>query len=67
MYEYRSLLRQDFYAFIEKIFYELNPATEFLHNWHIEVIVSALEECRKGNVNRLIINIPPRSLKSICA
>ena len=65
--EYRTLLRQDLYAFIEKTFYELNPATEFRHNWHIEVIVDALEACRRGEVNRLIINVPPRSLKSICA
>ena len=29
--EYRTLLRQDLYAFIEKTFYELNPATAFQH------------------------------------
>jgi len=65
--EYRALLRQDLYAFIEKTFYELSPSTRFLRNWHIEVIVDALEACRRGEVNRLIINVPPRSLKSICA
>jgi predicted phage terminase large subunit-like protein len=65
--EYRALLRLDLNAFIEKSFCELNPATEFRRNWHIEVIVAALEECRRGETNRLIINVPPRSLKSICA
>ena len=36
-------------------------------NWHIEVLAAKLEACRQGRINRLIINIPPRHLKSICA
>ena len=64
--EYRSLLRADFNGFIERSFYELNPTTEFLPNWHIEEIAAKLEACRRGELNRLIINEPPRSLKSHC-
>ena len=64
--EYRSLLRTDLYSFIERSFYELNPTTEFLRNWHIEGIAAKLEACRRGELNRLIINEPPRSLKSHC-
>ena len=62
--ELQAVLRTDFVAFVERSFYELNPETEYLHNWHIEVIASALEECRSGTLRRLIINVPPRSLKS---
>jgi predicted phage terminase large subunit-like protein len=65
--EYRAFLRQDFCAFVEKSFYELNPTTPFLRNWHIEVMAAELEACRRGETKRLIINVPPRSLKSICA
>ena len=65
--EYRALLRSDFNAFIERSFYELNPTTPFLPNWHIEVIAAELEACRRGEIKRLIINVPPRSLKSHCA
>jgi predicted phage terminase large subunit-like protein len=65
--EYHALLRQDLYAFIEKAFYELNTATAFQRNWHIGLIAAELEACRRGETKRLIINIPPRSLKSICA
>jgi predicted phage terminase large subunit-like protein len=65
--EYRALLRLDFHGFIERSFYHLNPTTEFLDNWHIEVIAAALEECRRGCTKRLIINVPPRFLKSHCA
>ena len=65
--EYKTLLRQDLSGFIERSFYELNPQTEYLHNWHIEVIAAELEKCRRGETKRLIINVPPRSLKSHCA
>jgi predicted phage terminase large subunit-like protein len=65
--EYRALVRSDFTAFIERSFHELNPATSFLPNWHIEVIAAELEACRRGETKRLIINVPPRSLKSHCA
>jgi hypothetical protein len=62
--EYQALLRCDFGAFVERAFYELNPGTPYQHNWHIEVIAQALEQCRTGKLRRLIINVPPRSLKS---
>ena len=65
--EYRALLRRELYAFTERCFCELNPTSPFLPNYHIEVVTSALEDCRRGNVTRLIINQPPRSLKSHCA
>jgi predicted phage terminase large subunit-like protein len=62
--ELKALFRSDFAAFVERSFCELNPQTEYLHNWHIEVIAEALEQCRVGRLQRLIINVPPRSLKS---
>jgi predicted phage terminase large subunit-like protein len=65
--EYRTFVRSDFTAFIERSFYELNPTTPFLPNWHIEIIAAELEACRRGETKRLVINLPPRSLKSHCA
>jgi predicted phage terminase large subunit-like protein len=62
--ELRVALRLDFATFAERSFYELNPQTEYLHNWHIDVISDALYRCLKGKLRRLIINLPPRSLKS---
>jgi hypothetical protein len=65
--ECQALLRQDLYAFIEQCFCELNPTTAFQRNWHLEMLSSALEACRRKEETRLIINEPPRSLKSHCA
>ena len=45
---------------------ELNPDTDLLMNWHLNVIAQALEDCFTGKTKRLIINVPPRYLKSHC-
>ncbi|HEU5231639.1 MAG TPA: phage terminase large subunit [Terriglobales bacterium] len=65
--ELDPVLRRDFYSFLIRSFVELNPQTDVAENWHIEVIADALERCRRGEIKRLIINLPPRSLKSHCA
>lgn len=59
-----NLLRSDFVAFAERAFRHLNPTTVYKHNWHIDVIAEKLEACRRGEIRRLIINLPPRHLKS---
>lgn len=61
-----ALLRQDFSSFITKVFYTINPRATYYHNWHIDLIADYLEHVRNGHIKRLIINIPPRNLKSIC-
>jgi predicted phage terminase large subunit-like protein len=65
--EYRLILRRDFTSFVERSFYELNPQTPLFLGRHIEVIATKLEACRQGKIKRLIINLPPRHLKSHCA
>ena len=65
--EYEALLRQDFATFIARCFQDLNPHVELALNWHIEVIAAALAAVREGKTRRLIINLPPRHLKSLMA
>lgn len=65
--ERRVLYRNDLASFISLAFEVLNPETTFLSNWHIELIASQLEAVLRGETTRLIINIPPRNLKSISA
>lgn len=60
-----AVLRTDFLAFVEKVFRTLEPSTAFYTNWHLEAISESLEQVRDGRIKRLIINVPPRSLKSI--
>ena len=65
--EYQALLRQDFGAFAARCFHDLNPQTELAMNWHLEVIAAKLAAVRQGKIRRLIINLPPRHLKSLMA
>src|ERR1700730_18560353 len=61
-----SILRTYFLSFIAKCFHELNSGTNYRPNWHIEAMAHELESCRTGSNKRLIITVPPRSLKSLC-
>src|SRR6516165_2995475 len=65
--EYAAFLRSDFWFFAQRCFSELNPQTTFATNWHLEVIAAKLTEVRQGKIRRLIINLPPRHLKSLMA
>ena len=60
-----ALLRHDFKMFVRKVFAEVSPQTKYLDNWHIDVICGELEKMLYGENTRLIINIPPRYMKSI--
>lgn len=64
---YQALLRNDFRAFTEKVFLTLNPGENFVWSWYFDAVAWQLERVRRGETKRLIINLPPRSLKSIMA
>ena len=61
-----AVLRTDLRFFIRKVFVTVCPGEPYLHNWHIEAIAYQLERVFLGETTRLLINQPPRSLKSIC-
>jgi hypothetical protein len=61
-----AVLRQDFSSFIGKVFHTINPGAEYQANWHIDLIADHLEAVQNGSIKRLIINMPPRALKSVC-
>ena len=61
-----ALLRTDLRFFVWKSFTTILPGTLYLPNWHVDAIVHQLMRVQAGEVFRLLINQPPRSLKSIC-
>lgn len=63
----RALLRQDLSSFIQRSFTTVDPGATYLHNWHIDAIAHHLELVAKGEILRLIITMPPRSMKSTAA
>src|SRR4029077_777666 len=47
--------------------WRLVEPTAFLNNWHIDAICEHLEAAADWQINRLLINIPPRHMKSLGA
>jgi predicted phage terminase large subunit-like protein len=61
----RAMRRRDLVAYNEKVFATLHPGTIYEHNWHLDHICWQLTRVARGEVRRLIIEVPPRSMKSI--
>src|ERR1700680_2626274 len=62
----QALLRTELRFFIRKVFATVTPGETYLHNWHVEAIAYQLMRVQAGESRRLLLNQPPRSLKSIC-
>jgi hypothetical protein len=59
------MLQRHFGLFLRRSLKTLNPEQRYLPNWHIRAIEYQLERIRRGEITRLIINMPPRHLKSL--
>jgi len=60
-----AILRTDLSAFVEKCFAEIEQGKPYAHNWHVDAIAYQLTRIHAGETRRLIVNIPPRHLKSL--
>lgn len=58
-------LRRKLHRFVKAAWPILEPGTPFQDNWHIEAICEHLEAVVNGQISRLIINMPPRFMKSM--
>ena len=65
--EIKALYRQHFPAFLRFAFRELHPGQKLIDTPHIDVPADHLARVARGDITRLIINMPPRSLKSFSA
>ena len=63
----KAVLSTDFRAFVEYTFGVLRPGARFRPNWHVDALAHKLGQVASGEVQRLIITLPPRNLKSIAA
>jgi predicted phage terminase large subunit-like protein len=51
--------------FVQRAWKSLEPSQPYMHGWHIDAIAEHLEAVTKGQINRLLINIPPGTMKSM--
>ena len=61
---FHALLRLNFLSFIARCIETVDPGAGYRENWHILVLALKLELVRTGKCLRLMINLPPRSLKT---
>jgi hypothetical protein len=63
----QAVLATNLTSFTEFAFGVVRPDIPFKPNWHFEAVAHKLSEVASGEVRRLIITLPPRNLKSLCA
>lgn len=51
--------------FVRQAWHVLEPATEYIHGWHVDVICEHLKAVTDGQIKNLIINVPPGMMKSL--
>lgn len=57
--------RRNLHEFIRQAWPIIEPGTPYLDNWHIGAMCEHLEAVTSGQIRRLLINVPPRYMKSI--
>ena len=56
--------REEFEPFFERAFVTLNPGVIYIRVWHTAAIAHLLEKMERGEIRNLLVNIPPRYMKS---
>ena len=51
--------------FARRAWHIVEPATPFIDGWHIDIISECLEAVSRGEIKSLIVNMPPRHMKSM--
>lgn len=64
MREEADEVAKDLKTFVRYAWPVLEPSTPFIDNWHIGFICEHLEQFYAGGTRKLVINIPPRYMKS---
>lgn len=56
---------QSLSGFVREAWHVLEPNNEYIHGWHVDAICEHLEAISNGQINRLLINVPPGTMKSL--
>src|SRR4051812_40449770 len=53
------------FRFVKLMWRFVEPARDFVETWHIHAICDHLEAVTRGEIPRLLINVPPGFMKSL--
>lgn len=62
---FRAIMLEDFASFAKRAIAEIMPGMELKWNWHLDLMADRLSRQANGEIKRLLICVPPRSLKSL--
>ena len=69
----KAMCERSLAEFIKKAWHIIEPGQPYVHGWHIDFLCAHLEAITEGRVledgtiyNRLLVNIPPGTMKSLC-
>ena len=52
-------------GFVREAWHVVEPSSTYIHGWHLDAISEHLEAITDGRINRLLINVPPGTMKSL--
>src|SRR5262249_38310822 len=61
----RELAGRSLREFVRQAWAVIEPSTPFVPGWHIDAIIEHLEAVSHGQIRNLLINVPPRHMKSL--
>ena len=61
----REACRRSLATFVRQAWAVLEPGQPYVHGWHVEAMAEHLEAVTAGQITRLLINIPPGTMKSL--
>lgn len=60
----RELCARSLAEFVKAAWHVLEPGQPYIHGWHVDAICEHLEAITAEQISRLLINIPPGTMKS---
>lgn len=64
LYLERELCARSLSEFVKSAWHILEPGQPYIHGWHVDAICEHLEAITADEITRLLINIPPGTMKS---
>lgn len=61
----REYCRRSLSNFIKQAWPVIEPSQPYIYGWHIDAMAVHLEAVTRGEITRLLINIPPGTMKSL--
>lgn len=60
----RAYCEQSLSNFVKRAWHVIEPGQPYVHGWHVDAICEHLEAVTNDQLNRLLINVPPGTMKS---